>query len=77
MLVVAMKGNIMSSKVKLTNANGNLAEIVLENPDTNLSDARTIDVSKIVEENTISGTFTTTDGKTITITNGVVTGIEV
>lgn len=67
----------MSSKVKLTNANGSSAEIVLENPDTNLSDARTIDVSKIVEKNTISGTFTTTDGKTITITNGVVTGIEV
>lgn len=66
----------MATKTKYKNANGVDAEITLINPDTNIA-SKEIDISKLLEENGISGSFTTTDGKTITIVNGLVTGIEV
>lgn len=66
----------MASNIKLKNANGINAEVTLVNPDSNIDRKKEVDVSKLIEENDISGTFTTTDGKTITVSNGIITNIS-
>lgn len=63
------------TQIELKNSNGIGSEVILANLDSNVGGGKTLDVSKLVEETSITTTFTTTDGKTITVTNGIITGV--